>query len=192
MVDYSSDVAYGANRLVDSIALVDGIPRYIYNLTPSFVHWSPLGSGTVKKTSIKKLNNSNIPLGFVNTHTRAKYVVRIPKKQYKQGLRQNNLTVLPYNDNFNPLTKGFVNCVLGIYPSVEDCMELVTCGEMESCAFSRKYSLSLGPTPDKYELTYKIYSVGTISITNHNIVKYDLFEKYSYLKEDLEEVINNA
>lgn len=87
-----------------------------------------------------RIQTRNFPLGYVNLAPGAVYLTRIPRRQYQQGLSDNNV-IASNGDNFRRIarSKGFRDAMAGKYPTVAECLELIK--SKESAAFSVDFCL---------------------------------------------------
>lgn len=199
MPDYSEDLAYGRDRLAGTICNVNGVPRHIrtldiHNGVPS-VSYENIGGGGLGRNwaPLEALDTTPIELGFINSDE-IMYAVRLPRRQYRQGLRGDSLRDVfnhrHNNVNFN--TRGFIDTVMGIYPTLVDCIERIECGEAPVVAFDRHYAVGGRLLGGMYQLYHKVEKVGGIKLSDHGVPRFDLDDKYFYLQEELQEVVGNA
>lgn len=97
------------------------------------------------------LDISSIRVGYINlaepNHRLAVYLKREPLRRYKQGIEFERLTQKVLRDgvsyvNANQLScKGFVDSVLGIYPSLDQAVTWITKNNWHSVAISRDIAL---------------------------------------------------
>lgn len=87
-----------------------------------------------------RIQTRNFPLGYVNLAPGAVYLTRIPRRQYQQGLSDNNV-ITSNGENFRRIarSKGFREAMAGKYPSVPECLEIIK--SKESAAFSVDFCL---------------------------------------------------
>lgn len=87
-----------------------------------------------------RIQTRNFQLGYVNLAPGAVYLTRIPRRQYQQGLSDNNV-ITSNGDNFRRIwrSKGFREAMAGKYPSVSECLEIIK--DKESAAFSVDFCL---------------------------------------------------
>lgn len=189
MVDYADDYKYAHNRLRDSLILYKGQPKVVVEVKKNgTVLMSDLVGGDWVEGEMKDINNSDIPLGFINYKGYANYLVRLPKKQYRQGITPGVVQNITKKANFNPFVPEICKTILNSYPSISDSIERLECGEAYSCAFHRNYAIGAKLVGGKYLLMYKQFQVGTIFQTYGNI-NIDLSKDFYFLQEDVMEEI---
>lgn len=136
-------------------------------------------SGVIRKMMNSPLFNNfrPFPLGMCNTKGRALYVERKPVRHTHQGLTEEMLDVsalsLSLGDNSKKslsfggrqsvpfLNTDFCNTILGVYPSLEECVDKFRTDSVanDSVAFDRNFALVKGPLGVVY-LAYKNELVG--------------------------------
>jgi len=191
MVDYTGYSDYGISRLDGSLVIIKGLPAWVTGLQDDVVLYSRPGNLKVDSAPIEDMNNSELPLGYMNGEGVLRYVVRMPSRQWRQGLRRQSLFDTVSRCYVSPQEKGFSNTLLNIYPSLGDCMESISCGESSSKAFCRSYCI-YNLNGNKYGLSYKNYRVGEVNMSKHYIPHVDLKDEYIFLREDLEEKLVNV
>lgn len=177
------------------IRLSNGRPIYVVDAkTKSMLQYQELTKdgldreGEPKKGRITdgKFDLSPVPLGYINYNGSACYMQRIPARKYKQGLSSTNLSC----NNQAILTREVIQsgsmyrCIIGSYPSIEDCFATKDIMDVKSIAFSREWAIRF--RGGKNYLMYKGRKiVGTINEDN----EYELMDEYRYLTESLEGVL---
>jgi len=192
MVDYTGFSNYGMTRLDGSVVLVKGMPAYIHRINGDSMEYSRPGSMVSSIADIEDMNNSDLPLGFMNGKGRLSYLVRAPARQWRQGLRKQSIIDIVSGRHIALEEFGLFNTLMNIYPSLGDCMETIRCGEEKERGFCRNYGVSLLDDTGKYNLYYKNYSVGYISLSKHYVPIVELMDKYDFLREDVEENLLNV
>jgi len=130
--------------------------------------------------TLKGLNIEPVPLGYVNKRDGARYVRRIPRRRWKQGLSRDSVQGRIYEKDLR--SKALGNCVLGRYPSLDTALELLNSCRT-SVAFHRHWAVQVGIVSPS--LLYKEKNVGIIE---NGILR--LVPDYEYLTESLEEIVN--
>jgi len=103
-----------------------------------------------KFISSKKFDMAPFPMGFINRGGYAYYATRTPRRQQKQGLSEGTFfTTVPGFENEKAglsfgnavQSREFVDCIKGVYPSMEDAVKSIISGEAKSVGISRTYAL---------------------------------------------------
>ena len=195
------DYGYARHRLVGTIVRdPDNTPIYVQDLYTDedngeiYSKCTSLSGRSHHKFKLDELNLKPLPLGNVNLMGRSSYVSRLPlRNDWRQGTRQQNVTVLNGNFKQNPGTNkdailrstALIKCVQNKYPSVEDAMENLINGEYLGMSFSRKFSLTRG-AGTLFNIFYKgKYFIGFMT----DNMKTTLEKQYSHLNESLTEEI---
>jgi hypothetical protein len=121
-----------------------------------------------------ELDISSINIGFVNLPAPEQrfcvYLKREPLRQFKQGIVLESLTQKVLKDKVDHVSKGalmsrgFVDAVLGRFPTYEDALDMITKKSWTSVALSRDIAIK------REEELLKVYikdtEVGYIRLTN--------------------------
>ena len=192
-VDYSSDPLYANERLNDTVVMKDNKPVYIYRVNPNGeVLYNPIHRMDQPERScqLKDLNLLPVKLGYCNLPRNCTYTYRTPSRRYRQGLRNIQFKRLAgVRDNLRVISNEMINTYMGIYPTVENCLELIECNEVKSQAFSRHFALKEKQL-NGFSLTYKDKLIGHIKYDRG--IDINLFDDYSYLNELLENEIHGT
>jgi hypothetical protein len=193
MVDYTGEYQYGQTRMTGSVALVKGVPRYITDVgKDGRVYFNSLSMGTEGSEELKHLNNSELPLGFVNNPNSLHYVVRKPTRQWKQGVRRESLLCLLTKKQLQPNMLGFSETMMGLFPVIGDCLEMIECGERKSVAFCNSYAISTKVSANSFTLLHRNFTVGSISLSKYNVPQFSLKGNYEFLSEELEGAVQHV
>lgn len=196
-------------RLEHTIVLYDNSPVYITNIaTPRgtaddedsiarvYFYELPLIRGEDKEIrkylSSKKFDLSPFKMGYMNTDRGVCYVSRTPIRQNRQGLCAGNTKIVDHMGlncnfmNFNSLIKeqGFVDMVLGKYPSFKQATEIMENTGVESVAISNNVAFYLDKDLDALILLHKNIRCG-IALRGDKGIR--LSRKYHFLKQEIEE-----
>lgn len=191
-VSYENDWEYASAKLGGSIVRYEGYPVWVIDVNDEGVSIDKIpSSGKSLRTQLCDLDLTPITLGFINGNSTCSYVQRVPKRNdWKQGVRAANLIGLSGSSSqLNINSVDFVNTVLNKYPSIENCMEYIECGECDSRAFNRRFSLGL-LLKEGFSLFYKEYKIGYLDPVRAK--SYILDKQYFYLKELLEESLSDV
>lgn len=183
-ISYKQDFAYANDRLAGTIVSKDGRPIHLQAVSRNgSVSFNFLGSDEVSVCKLEEVDVTPIKLGYINLPIRAEYFFRIPSRQYKQGLREGTCANQAGRRSNITHSRQLVNCMLGIYPSVDQCVETLVNGESQSVAFGRKYAVAAkGGGTGGFGLLYKDKVVGGI---NGISLVAKLSKDYEFLTEDL-------
>lgn len=190
-----TDKDYLRGRLCETVVRHKGEPAFIYNITDNrHVVFSYLGEEIEnKKTASFKsryFDFSSPPLGYMNLQGRAYYVMRIPRRRWKQGIDRYSLTtVFPSSEKGlgSRFPEGhlrsleFKKCIKGEFPSMEEALKQVENSRGDSVAFSRGVAIRKSPKGN-IVLDYKGREIGWQAGTD----TFSLNRKYGgMLKETL-------
>jgi hypothetical protein len=191
-VDYTEDIQYAANRLSETVVLHNKIPIYVGSLEGSTALCRKLPSSTRVDVPLHLLDLTPIKLGYVNELKECYYLMRVPARQWRQGLRSSQLMCLNnWTRNFNMVrSSGFYNMVMNKYPTLAECFESFVNEESVTKAFSLHFALHKSNRKDfGMNLAYAGSIVGTAAMGDSRVTT-TLAPKYSYLSELLEEERN--
>jgi hypothetical protein len=187
---YSNDYEYARTRLEGTIVreLKTGEPVYVHSISQegvclvAYLKNGDLGLAD-SHIHLDDINCKPVPLGYVNTHTRATYLMRMPlRRDWKQGLRAANCLSSGRNV-FNICNKALRNCIKNEYPSFKEVVaELIGTQHrgMKIKAFHRHWAISSNGL-----LLYRnLQEVGIIS-RGKPLLK----TQFNYLKESLSEIV---
>lgn len=135
------------------------------------------------------------PLGMVNMGTGAYFTERTPVRRTEQGLTRNMVKatqcVLEVDKRFrseiDTLSKPFEDCILGKYPSAQECLTnlLDPAIDNTAAAFHRQFALVRGPM-NLIFVCYKADVVGMLPYKNMGTLLLD--KKFLHTKESIEEL----
>jgi hypothetical protein len=193
-VNYNEDPAYANAKLHDTIVRFEGFPFYVNHISEDgMVRGRKLGQEG-QSCHLSSLDLSPIPLGYVNIDRSTTYLMRVPSRQWRQGIRSSNITSIggSHASLFAGSASSFVNLVRNIYPTPNDCLDLINNQEVISQAFSRNFAISSINNKGKKGsiLLYKSLVVGTVSMGDMR-ASFNLSPSYHYLSETLEEERND-
>ena len=122
-----------------------------------------------------------ILLGYVNFGYALSYIVRNPRRMWKQGISYDNIKAT-YGEVHGDMLEeaSFFNTVMGNFPSLT--YSIRQAEEGMSTAFHREFAIIAG---DELEVHYKGTNIGMIKDDEMHIN-----DKYLYLKELIEEVLH--
>lgn len=169
-----TNVTDARQHLHQTYILFDGKPAFVADITEAPSGLMAVldinGQSEPTHTSLwdTRIQTRGFKLGYVNLSSGVTYLQRIPRRQYQQGLSNQN--VLSSNgDNFLRYiarSKAFYQAMTGVYPTIAECIELLK--SRDSAAFHVDFCLSRlnsGLT----ELMYQNTSIGVL-INNKFVV----------------------
>lgn len=183
-VDYSSDFEYARHKLCDSIVRYNNEPVFVVavnNDGATKIH--DLLNGKYETVNLKDLDLTPVPLGYCNWDNPT-YVTRLPSRSWRQGIRSQTIYSLGHMGNIKSVP--FVNMITGIYPKLQECVELVELEEVSGLAFNRKFAIEK-MVQGGIAFLYKQKRVGLLDIQKSLFPFID--PKYRYLHETVEEAI---
>jgi len=185
-VCYGKDYDYASSRLNNTIVRLKGEPVYVLSVEMDGV-WYKDSSNKKHKTSLEDFDLTPVPLGYVNYVKNAKFVSRKPQRYYKQGLCYESIN----NANDGPCCDSVYMTILGIFPSLDVCVDRLLGGCVKSVAFSRDFALELHSN-SKFNLLYRGKKVGNAEYNKvEAFVNIKLEDEYSFLEEVLEKCVND-
>lgn len=183
-LNYKEDYSYANSRLANTVAMCDSTQIYIQNISDrGVVKYIPLNNQHLELTALyREVDLNPIQLGFVNERERrAEYMYRLPTRVQRQGLCDKN--VVKVNGRVDFWTPAFVNCIMGVYPTVDNVVDRIVNNEANSLAFSRSFMLA-AHNAISLKLCYKI--TGAVGAYMFNTGVFKFTPKYSFLKEALD------
>jgi hypothetical protein len=161
-------------RLVLSIAQADQNAAAIVNLD------DPL------------LKYTDYNLGYANHKKYAAWWYRVPLKQYRQGLKRDQMAynvsypgVVP-DDNFG-YSMPWIRMLENEYPSLDTVGRLLLDNMVEAISFHKNFALAWDNLHEDYILEFKGKKVG-VSL-NKGLTEYRLLPEFRFLAESLQEAI---
>lgn len=201
-ISYGTDYLYAGSRLNNTIALVGGKPSTIYGINSDGVHYCPISSTADKTAPVELLDLSPIKLGYTPKPISPGrggglvpvFVCRKASRQWKQGLRADNLAYITPEGRVRGGATSFLIPAIpslhaGTYVTPSGAMERVDCGEAGSWAFSRNFAVGQ-KTVDGFTLYYKGAVVGSLASNSYGQVQHQIKDKYNFLTEEFLETIN--
>ncbi|MCA9381303.1 hypothetical protein KC678_03490 [Candidatus Dojkabacteria bacterium] len=185
-ISYDDDWEYAHAKLSDSVITFNNFPYYVKEVTPScHVHLKKFYFGESVSANLNQLDLTPFSLGYYNSNDSCIYVKRVPQRNWKQGLRTNNIAS---NGGFVEFeSEGFLNCLLDKYPSIDDCIEFISCQEYKAISFHKQFALG-SKFKKGFNLLYKDKKVGYIDPEKTIFPVFD--EHYIFLTELFEDIIH--
>lgn len=174
-----TNVTDARQHLHQTYVLFDGKPAFVADITeaPSgLMAMLEIYGAEVIHTSLwdTRIQTRGFKLGYVNLSNGVTYLQRIPRRQYQQGLSNNN--VLSSNgDGFSRIarSKAFYQAMTGVYPTIPECIKLLEA--KDSAAFHVDFCLSR-LNSGLIELMYQNTSIGVL--INNKFVVGPTFSKW--------------
>lgn len=135
-----------------------------------------------------KLNYMNFNLGYTNGMKWAVWWYRIPQRQYRQGLRHDQVGMLASNDMFKHyaelnFNKPTFEMMENIYPKFEEIFKPLQDGHANIMAFHKDFAA----TWDKFHKDLIIEYKGTQFASFKK--DFEIVDEYAYLTEALKEAV---
>lgn len=132
-------------------------------------------------------NCSNYNIGYINVMRAAAWFYRIPLKQYRQGLRHDQVGIKYSQRAFADITfqpsKPLCSMMENSYPNFKTSSELLKAQEANIVAFHKDFAMTFDSIHKDFILEYKGANIG---FTN-NLKDMSLTEEYKHLTESLKE-----
>lgn len=149
--------------------------------------------GAVRSKLIKlddpELNYTNYNIGYSNMGYDAVWWCRKPVRQYKQGLRSDQMKAFSFRRDSAEHNFGFSSPICDMlennYSDIEICMEHLREGSAEVLAFHTNFAMSWDKIHKDFILEYKGRQIGS----SDNLSSFSLMDEYKYLTEAIKEVI---
>ena len=126
-----------------------------------------------------------LSLGYINHRYGLAYAVRNPIRMWKAGVTRENTKAIRGSISDGVMSNNsLANCILNIYPTIEEAYTEASRGAKE-IAFHKDFAFSMKNYP-KVGIEYKGIDIGFVNDKQH----FEIEEKYIYLKEVLEEIVN--
>lgn len=199
-------MAFGFDNLDDvmgkfngTICYYDGKPVMVKSAMPGetekeflLIIAGATGRGKTIKLEDKAFNYRDYNIGYVNSGTIAPWWFRKPMRQYKQGLKKDQMgwrfgtpgAMLQEHFGFS---RPFLNMLENAYPNREQVKKHLMGGEMNTMAFHRDFAVSYDAIHEDYILEHRGVKVGT-SIGG-NLNQFKLIEAHKHLAETVQEAI---
>ena len=186
MLDYKGDYSYANQRLAGTYIYYEGSPILVVSIDQfGVVTFNRCGlGGDAEKCRLSECSLEPLRLGYINDGPLAHYLRRFPARVQRQGL-QDRIMYSSMGRIVALESIPFLNCVIGSYPNLNVCLELVANKEVQSVAFSRTFALKVNERNNKIEYKGKI--VG--SLVGESL-KLKLDKGREYLQESLERNCN--
>lgn len=136
-----------------------------------------------------EFNCSEYNIGYVNIMHAAAWFYRKPMKQWKQGLRNDQIGLKYSKRAFADISFGAskpIACMLeNSYPSFKDSTKLLKEGDAAIVAFHKDFAMTYDPIHSDFILEYKGTNIGFTK----NMKNLELMEEHMHLTESLKEAV---
>lgn len=157
------------------------------------VYWNDMEhgrTGTPFLMEDPEFNCSHYNLGYVNRMQAASWFYRLPQKQWKQGLRHDQLgqkvSARQYYGAVEFRASPWVGQMLeDLYPSFKEAIELLKRDKAEIVAFHRNFAAKYNRMHQDFVVEYKGDEIGV----THDAHTFKLTDRYQHLNESLQEAV---
>lgn len=136
-----------------------------------------------------KFNCSDYNIGYVNRLTSAAWFYRQPMKQYKQGLRYDQIGLKCSSRQFGMVdfkaSKAIGAMLENTYPTFQQAVKTLKAQEAVIVAFHRNFALTYDRVHEDFILEYKGVNIGYTS----NCEEFKLLNEHGHLYESLKEAV---
>lgn len=148
------------------------------------------GRKTVVKTTDPLFRATDYNIGYVNFGNAAAWYYRVPLRQYRQGLRNDQVKMRAskaeymHAVNFNA-NKSVGDMLENTYPKPGEAINLIKEGNAFIVAFHRDFAISRNKVHDDYFLEHKGQVIGHTKNLKDSV----LMEDFQHLNEKLKEAV---
>ncbi len=137
-----------------------------------------------------KFSYKDYNLGYANHGSAASWWYRKPMKQYRQGLRADQMNSIFSRPNIYGRARWeFSNSIIQMlennYPKIDTCERNLKEGEVEVMAFHRDLAMSYDRIHKDFIIEYR----GKIAGQTNNLKDFSLLDEYKYLTEAIKEAM---
>lgn len=183
-------------KLLGTFCYYKGKAVYVKALDPAGDDWSMLvydvggtaGSRQQVLVSDKDFQASEFRIGYANFSNAAVFYYRIPARQYRQGLKAEQVGVSMSNPNWRheiqfSSNRSIKDMMEGNYPTLEDAKKRITDELTEVMAFHKDFAISRNRIHNDFIVEYKGTQVGHTTGKND----FTLMPQFAHLSEALKE-----
>lgn len=187
-------------KFMGTICYHEGVPVYVKqalngdNPGEFFLHVNALNQKLKSiKLEDKAFNYKNYNIGYVNYGQQAIWWFRKPIKQYRQGLKKDQMAVIMPNGYHPDLDMSFtfskpvVNMLENSYPSVSEIKSHIRNGEATSIAFHKDFALAWDKLHNDFIIEYRGKAVGVG--LDPEVKSFRLIAEHQHLNEALQEAL---
>lgn len=185
-------------KLDGTLAYYDGKAIYIHQVTfdnnPNDLVVQISSIIDKKKILVKlddpKFNYIHYNIGYVNGNYASVWWRRQPIKQYKQGLKREQLNYAASDTAFYDYAEFGANyptiaMMENRYPTIAECEQKLKDREVAAIAFHRNFGATYDRLHKDLVIEYQAKKIGICTNLNH----FELSEDYQYLSEALKEAV---
>jgi len=193
-------------KFAGTICYYDGRPVYVKNTDQKvlpdgsaagfwlYILYSATGRGKWVELSDPLFDYKNFNIGYANEGNCAAWWYRKPNKQWKQGLKKEQLNYKMTNMNMNfagfQFAPAYIDMLQGKYPTLEECMKLLLAEQLNVVAFHKDFAASWDNIHQDFFIEYRGQKIG--NTLSPNFKEYKLAPQFAHLKETVEEVLSNV
>jgi hypothetical protein len=186
------------NKLASTICYYDGHAVYVRQVIQKddgsfIVEWKDKITGGIRRCPLNDplFNCMNFNLGYSNAKHSAVWWARTPHKQYRQGLRADQMISFAANPGMREnipfeYNNTIINMLENKYPDAESCKKILMDGAAHIMAFHKNFASTYDDMHKDIILEYKGKKIGITT----DFKKFALVPEYEYLTEYLREAIN--
>lgn len=173
-------------RLMGTVIRLKNSPIMVLEFSGEIMEFEFLRTNKSSRVPIddERINIKPVPLGYVYDGSRCGYLMRVPRRRYKQGLELNATIFNGRGINYN--TRNLADTIQGRYSPLSSAYEEINNREdIYSIPFSRQFCL-VRNVNDEFSpyLGWKGYIVGNL---NRDTGRFDLLPNWSFLEGTIEE-----
>jgi hypothetical protein len=136
-----------------------------------------------------KFNCYDYNLGYLNRGVVSAWFYRIPAKQWKQGLKNDQIAVKAscqdfYNIDFKS-SQDLARMLENNYPNFETCVKSLKSMNTRILAFHKNFAMTFDDIHDDFIFEYKGDKIGY----SNNLKDFKFIKQYEHLEESLKEAI---
>lgn len=197
MAKYYDNLDDVKSKLVGTIVYYDGTPVIVKSaevdegeLAVQITNHLSARGTSIKKITDPLLNYMKFNLGYANYSHGAVWWYRVPHRQYRQGLKHEQMRYSISERALNPghtfQAGNSVNeMLLNKYPSIETIEEKIRDSATPVMAFHKNFAMSWDRVHKDMIVEYKGQIIGCMS--GHH--EFKLMDEYNHLQESLMEVV---
>lgn len=188
------------SKFAGTVCLYDGKAVYVKHgeqdaeINGGFVLYvqSPGGKGKYVKLIDPLFSYKDFNIGYANMGQYASWWYRKPQKQYRQGLKQEQMgwkTSTPgaAPEDYFQFNKIFNAMLENNYPTIDQCQAILKTQHASVIAFHRDFALSWDNIHNDFILEYRANRIGTV--IGNNVKNFKLLPEFQHLTEALKEAL---
>ena len=180
-INYGDSYVHAGQALNRTVIKLEGVPVYVQHVWGNgivdFYNFEKYCRGAllIEKAPLKDFDTTPFRMGYVNQDGYAIYCTRIPLRNYKQGLRGDNLKS---SRELRLYSLELYKCLIGDYPTPSEALEKLNSGH-KSVGLSRHFALK--KTSRSILILYKEKRIG---LYTKKTGKFKFLKDYYFLKEN--------